>query len=372
MKLALVSGIWPPDVGGPASHAPEVAGFLQARGHDVTVVVTADRTDRGTEPYPVQRVTRRLPKGVIHAATLAAIARAARGRDVIYSTGMFTRTAAAAAIARTPFVVKLTGDPAFERARWRGRVSGGVDAFQRDGGGVDVAMMRAARDWSLRRAAHIVVPSEYLRSLAVAWGAAPDCVSVLPNPAPSVSGLPSRDELRRELGFEGPTLAFAGRFGPQKSLDVALAAVARTDGVTLALVGDGDGRAELEAASVRSARFLGRLPRRRVLEVFRAADAALLSSSWENFPHSVVEALAVGTPVIATAVGGVPEVVEDGVNGLLVPPGDPVALAAAIDRFFADDALRARLRGAAAASVERYGAETVYGELERILLAAAG
>ena len=75
-----------------------------------------------------------------------------------------------------------------------------------------------------------------------------------------------------------------------------------------------------------------------MLELFRAGDASLLSSSWENFPHTVVEALAVGTPVIATRTGGVAEVVEDGVNGLIVEPGDVAALTAAIELFFTDPA----------------------------------
>ncbi len=86
-----------------------------------------------------------------------------------------------------------------------------------------------------------------------------------------------------------------------------------------------------------------------MLELFRAADASLLSSSWENFPHTVVEALAVGTPVIATRTGGVAEVVHDGENGLVVEPGDVDALTEAIERFFADAELQARLRANAVA-----------------------
>ena len=109
-----------------------------------------------------------------------------------------------------------------------------------------------------------------------------------------------------------------------------------------------------------------------MLELFRAGDASLLSSSWENFPHTVVEALAVGTPVIATRTGGVAEVVRDGENGLLVEPGDVAALAAAIDRFFTDAELAARLRANAAPSVADYAPEHVYGRLEQILLRAAG
>jgi len=82
----------------------------------------------------------------------------------------------------------------------------------------------------------------------------------------------------------------------------------------------------------------------------------------------LVEALAAGTPVLATATGGVAEVVHDGENGLLVPVGDAVALAGAIERFFGDAELRERLRGAAAASVAAYAPERVFGELEQTLL----
>src|SRR4029434_4181059 len=98
----------------------------------------------------------------------------------------------------------------------------------------------------------------------------------------------------------------------QKSLDVALRAVARCNGVTLVLAGDGPERARLDSLVAElgleeRVRFLGPQPRERVFELLAAADAELLSSGWENFPHAVVEGLAVGTPVIATNVGGVRE-----------------------------------------------------------------
>ncbi len=104
---------------------------------------------------------------------------------------------------------------------------------------------------------------------------------------------------------------------------------------------------------------------------FAAADGVVLSSSWENFPHVVVEALSVGTPVLATAVGGVTEVLRDGVNGLLVPIEDAPALAAAIRRFFADDELRLRLRDGAAQALDAFRPEDVYGRLEGLLREAA-
>jgi len=372
LNVLVVSGIWPPDVGGPASHAPDVARFLRRRGHGVEVVVTADATP-ARETYPVHWVSRALPKGAVHARTAVEVARRARTADVVYTTGMFGRSALGAALARRPYVVKLTADPAFERARRRGIVDGDVDEFQRAESTPAVRLLRLARDAELRRAAHVFTPSAYLRGLAVSWGVAQAHVSVLPNPAPEVPELPPREELRRRLGFERPTLVFAGRLGAQKSLRIALRAVAAADGVDFVIAGDGDERAALETAAEElglggRVRFLGPQPRERVLELFAAGDASLLSSSWENFPHTVVEALAVGTPVIATATGGVAEVVRDGENGLLVPAGDAAALAAAIVRFVGDADLRAHLRKAAAPSVADYAPERVFSELERTLL----
>jgi glycosyltransferase involved in cell wall biosynthesis len=304
------------------------------------------------------------------------IARRAAAAGVVYTTGTFGRSAAGATLARRPFVVKLTADPAYERARRRGLYRDSLETFQHGGGGLQVAGLRAARNAELRRAAHVLCPSEYLRTLALGWGLTADRVSVLPNPTPVVPVLAGRDELRRRLGLDGATIAFAGRLTRQKDLRLALEALSSADGVTLVLAGDGEERPELERRArehglARRVRFLGPQPRERVLELFAAADAALLSSSWENFPHTVVEALAVGAPVIATATGGVAEVVEHERNGLLVPAGDAEALAAAIRRYFADETLRERLRSAAPGSVEPYSPDRIYGRLEELLGAVA-
>jgi len=371
VRVLVVSGIWPPDVGGPASHAPDVAAFLRDRGHEVEVVITAAAAPM-REDYPVRWISRSLPKGAIHLRTGIEIARRGARANVVYTTGMFGRSSLGATLARRPYVVKLTADPAFERARRRDMVGGNVDEFQHTASGPAVRILRAARDTELEHAAHVFTPSGYLRELALSWGVAADRVSVLPNPTPPLPALPPRNDLRASFGLAAPALAFAGRLTAQKSLRVALEALAAVDGVELLIAGEGDERSTLERDVAElgldgRVRFLGALPRARVVELFAAADAAILSSMWENFPHTVVEALAVGTPVLATASGGVAEVVRDGENGLLVPLGDAVALGAAVRRYFDDDALRARLRAAAAPSVAGYAPERIFAELEQTL-----
>jgi glycosyltransferase involved in cell wall biosynthesis len=376
VRVLIVSGIWPPDVGGPASHAPDVAQFLQGHGHEVEVVTTSDAPP-ATRPYPVRAVPRHHRVGVRHYRGAALVHHRAREVDVVYTTGMFGRSAVGSVMARKPYVVKLTADPAFERSHRRGFVGGNVDDFQEQGGGPAVTLLRFARDIELRHAAHVFTPSVYLRELALGWGVASDRVSVLPNPSPVLGELGPRDELRQAFGLNGATLAFAGRLTAQKSLGRALEAVAGAAEVKLVIAGEGPEREPLQAKAVElgigdRVSFVGAQPRERIVELFRAADATILSSSWENFPHTVVEALAVGTPVLAMEAGGVSEVVHDGVNGLLVAAGDTAALGEAVRRYFDDEGLRNRLRAAAAPSVAEYAPDRVFGELEETLRRIVG
>ena len=366
MKVVVVSGIWPPDPGGPASHAPALADFLVARGHAVEVVTTAD-TEPSPRSYPVLWASRRSALRHVRAAFL--VRQAARRSAVVYATSMVRRSTVGSRLARRPLVVKLVSDEVFERAAREARYAGTLDEFQREAGGARTWFLRATRNRALRSARHVFCPSAYLRDVALRWGLDPQRVSVLPNPAPEVPPMPSRDELRAELGLDGKVLVFAGRLGPQKALAALLQALHDVPDVALVVAGDGPERAALEGRARELAldgrvSFRGAVPREQVLRLFAAADAAVLSSAWENFPHTVVEALAVGCPVIATAVGGVPEVVRDGENGLLVAPGDPQALGAAIARFFADGELRARLASAAPGSVAAHSEEAVFSAIE--------
>ena len=368
-----MSGIWPPDVGGPASHAPDLAAYLHGRGHHVEVVTTADRQPPASE-YAVHWVSRRIRPGLRHLRTADLLRSVARRCDVVYSTGMEGRSALGSLLAGTPLVQRLTGDPAYERALRFGLTRAPLDRFQLERG-ARISLLRQARDRSLARATRIVCPSRALRDVAVGWGLDAARIEVVPHAVVAPS-LEHRAELRRRYELRGPTLVYGGRLVPQKELDVALRALLPNEKVTLVVAGDGPERGRLEGLARElglngRTRFLGARSRRSLFELFRAADATLLSSSWESFALVAAEALTVGTPVIAPSAGGVAEVVEDGRNGLLVPASDPSALAAAIGRFFADEGLRERLRAATAESGSRFAPERVYPRLEQILVDAA-
>ena len=366
MRIVFMTGIWPPDVGGPATHGPDFARFLRERGHAVEVVTMSD-AEPTERPVPVHTVSRGRPFVVRYPEVAARAARLARRADLIYATATYAAAATASTVAARPLVAKLVSDPAYERALRYGLFTGSPEAFQ-TAQGAQIDALRRLRTLSLRRARRVVVPSRYLADIAVRWGLDPARVEVLVNPAP-----PPTDVTPAELA--PGTFVYVGRLTAQKGLPVLVDAIGQVDGASLEIVGDGPERASLEAKVAASGldgrvRFAGALPRSGVLSQLAGARAAVLASDWENLPHAAVEALAVGTPVVATAVGGVPEVVHDGENGLLVPPQDPTALAAAMRSVLEDDALRDRLASAAQPSVAAIGRDAIYTRLEAVLAEA--
>jgi glycosyltransferase involved in cell wall biosynthesis len=134
--------------------------------------------------------------------------------------------------------------------------------------------------------------------------------------------------------------------------------IKKVSGAQLLLVGDGPLRPQLEEfcaqQGLRSVKFLGNLRHRNLLECVSGSDVFALTSSEEGMPTAVVEALALGKPVVATSVGGIPEVVKDGENGILIPPRSPSGVAKALEALLTDVGLRKRLGKVASESVKNY------------------
>jgi glycosyltransferase involved in cell wall biosynthesis len=177
---------------------------------------------------------------------------------------------------------------------------------------------------------------------------------------------PAREpQVRAALGLDPKDIVIGavGRLEPQKRFDRLLEVFAvlrqerRRDRerLRLLLVGEGSARGELEAAARRlgveeDCRLLGH--RADVADLHHAFDLFVQSSDYEGTPNVVLEAMALGTPVVATAAGGTAELIEDGVEGLVVPPGDPVRLREAIESALADREAAARRAAAARARIE--------------------
>ena len=218
-----------------------------------------------------------------------------------------------------------------------------------------------------REAAGLVTVSEALRERLVELGIERDRVQVLRNGVDLARFAPAadRESLRRRLGLSGAVLLAAGNLVPEKDHALAISALAELPGATLLVAGDGPLRAALEQQAARAGvstrvRFLGGVPQAALIEYYNAADALVLTSRREGMPNVVLEALACGTPVVATRVGGVPELIDSDVAGRLV---DATAdgVAAGVRALVAEPPSRAATRRHA----ERFGWDaTTQGQIE--------
>jgi glycosyltransferase involved in cell wall biosynthesis len=155
-----------------------------------------------------------------------------------------------------------------------------------------------------------------------------------------------------------PRIGYIGRIAPQKDLGTLIDAFARVaEPACLLIVGDGPGRraAEQQARPLPGpVRFTGFAPHTRIPAVLQHIDLLVLATRYEELPSVLIEGMAAGRPVIASRVGGIPTLINHDVNGLLVPPGDAAALAAAISRVLTEPGTAARLAAAARKTAQRY------------------
>jgi len=205
-----------------------------------------------------------------------------------------------------------------EGSRWRS-VAAAADAY--------ASRARGVYD----RVDLLLAPSSHLRQRVVAGGLPAGRVRVLPNPVVSAAA-------QRPAPTGSPRVLYASRLVAEKGLPYLLDAAARLPaGVRVRLAGSGRIEQQLRdrvSAEALPVDVLGPLPPAAVAAELRGATVAVLPAVWEeNCPMAVLEAAAQGVPVVASAIGGIPELVDDGRTGLLVPPGDAAALAAALTRL---------------------------------------
>ena len=369
MKVLFATGIFPPDIGGPANFVPMMAEAWRASGQDPVVVTYSDAPeDDAVRPYRVIRVTRAgsAPRRLFR--YLKALWREAEGARVIFAQDAVSSGLPAwivACLRRKRFVIKVVGDYAWERAKVRASYGLTLDEFQKDRAvPFNLKLLRALQGFVARRADLVMTPSRYLGGIVKGWGVDEKRVRVVyngiePLPAPEAARVPHR-------------VVTAARLVPWKGIDTLIAAMPKVlekvSDAELVVIGDGPDEEKLkrrvEALKLGGkVRFLGRLSKADLARQLAEAGVFALVSSYEGFSHQLVEVMRAGAPVVASRAGGNVELVRDGENGLLVEYGDIEKTADALERLMGDRGLAERLAArakedAAVFTVERQIRET--------------
>jgi glycosyltransferase involved in cell wall biosynthesis len=305
----------------------------------------------------LQRLVRERAEGIVHCHDAMATWAAIRAREQARSGGRSFR------------VVSTTHGPVS-----RHMVEAGADPAS-----ADVRMVERCERLAWAQADAIVAVDDGQRAIVVGQGGDPRTVVVIPNAV---------DVARLDLVAAGPLPEIPGgerrwvvvprRLAPKNGVEFAIRALAGLEAARrprLLLAGSGPERPRLEELSAGlglagDVVFLGDLDHEALLPLVKGAAAVLVPSVpvfgiEEATSIAALEAMALGAPVVASRIGGLVQLIEDGVHGLLVPPGDPAAIAVAIARLLGDPALAARLGAAARSRVEREFSARRWLELHR-------
>jgi len=361
-KILIATGIFPPDIGGPATYSKLLVDKLHEKGFLVEVVSFGE--------------VRHLPKIIRHIAYFFNVMFRARGADIFFAqdpVSVGLPSCIAAFILRKPFYLKIVGDYAWEQGVQRFGVKDLLDEFSKQKNySVSVRVMKNIQTMVCRRAIKIIVPSNYLKNIVINWGISGEKISVIYNAFEPIVSLPQKEELRKKFGFSGNVITSVGRLVPWKGFDGLITVFAELhkndSSLRLVIAGEGPDRASLEAHAkksgvVDSVLFTGRLAQRDMLEYVKASDVFALNTSYEGFSHQLIEVLAVGTPCVTTRVGGNVEIIHSGENGILFPYNDLPKLKKSISLVLGDNDLALKITTAGQNTVRSYSSDRMISEL---------
>ncbi len=341
VRILVATPLYPPEIGGPATYSKALVDGMREQGVCV-------RLARFSE-------VRRLPRIVRHAAYAGMIAWRSRYADMIYAQDPVSvgfPAAIGALITHKKFTVKIVGDYAWEQGVQRFGVTELLDDFLKKKYGWRVEFLRGMQRFTARRALSIVVPSRYLKTVVRQWGISEEKITVIENSFEISDRMPSHTQVRNMRGFQGFLIVSAGRLVAWKGFNTLINAVGdminKGMPVSLVIIGSGPQEQELRALVHQHGweahiQFAGRVSHEKTLLFLASADAFVLNTGYEGFSHVVLEAMALGVMVVTTRVGGNPELVSDGKNGLLVGYNDSIELTRAIHRLMEmklDDRIR--------------------------------
>ncbi len=348
LKILIATGIYPPDIGGPATQIEQLAGDLAGVGFEM-LVLTFGAPEKKARPFSVFAVSRQWPSPLRQVLFFLKTLYLTRRVDLIYTTDLYTPgycSMLAAKIWRKKFVVRFAGDSAWESAQNMGLTHDDILTFQKKEYSAFVEKRKRQRAKILKSADGVVAVSNFMKELAILIGVEPGKTKVIYNAVDFLTNFPARQEP------VSPTLVFSGRLTPWKGVEMLIKVVAdlkqKYPDIIFEILGEGSEFEKLkkladELGVKDQVKFRGRVSEEESHQVFARSTIFVLNTNYEGLSHAILNALSVGVPIITTPIGGNPEVILDDENGLLAPYDNFEAWKSAISRLLDDKDLRQKL-----------------------------
>lgn len=367
MKVLIATGLFPPDIGGPATYSKFLVGRLPLHGYETTVL-------------PFKKV-RGLWPIIRHIAYFFLVVKYGKRADVLYAQDTVSvgiPVACANLFLKKKFLVRVPGDQVWEQGVRRFGITGPLEAFPQFSWEWHpyLWVMRWLQQFVVRQADALIVPSKYMERVVLKWPISAKKVVHIYNGVEEFGDTGNKPVLRGLLRFQGKLLISIGRLVPWKGFSALIRLVPKLKkefpDAKLLIVGGGSllSQLEKEATDLGVADdviFTGELERDVLLRYIRVADVFVLNSRYEGLSHQLLEVMAVGVPAIVSNVGGNPEVVDHERNGYLVEPDDEEAILQHASELLRDANLRGKVVASAKRKVKQFSHERMVADTARLL-----
>jgi len=328
LKILITVGIYPPDIGGPASFVPKIANLLSVNNIDVTVICLTNQKIEDNEKYIVKRIYRKQNLIIRWIKTVLSIIKNGYDADIIFVNGLPMESYVANIFLRKKLIRKIVGDWAWERARNKGITEESFDEFQINSHNLHLEIAKFSRGWTATKADLVITPSEHLSNVVNNWGVERGNLKVIYN------GTKISNKLS-ELKVNEKIIKFitVGRLASWKNIDSIIKSMSilknQNIDFELLIVGSGPLESDLknlvkELELEKQVIFTGQKTATQLADYYKKSEIYIQASGYEGLPHVLLEAINYNLTLISTPIGGSNEVLEDGKNGWVLDLVDGV------------------------------------------------
>jgi len=327
LKILITVGIFPPDIGGPASFVPKIAKLLQENGFEVTIICLSNEKIVDNESYKIIRILRNQNLMIRWIKTIFKMISNGRNADTIFVNGLPMEAYIANLFLRKKLIRKVVGDWAWERGRNKGIIDDSFDEFQKNKHNLHLEIAKFSRGWTATKADLVITPSVHLKNVVKNWGVSENNLKVIYN------GTKIQSKITKK---ENEVLHFitVGRLAPWKNIDKIIQAMAILNekgfNFIFNIVGSGPLNEKLkilvkELKLENKIFFLGQKNTEELNEIYLDSDIYIQASGYEGLPHVILEAINFNLSIISTPIGGTNEILLDGKNGWVLKLKDKKA-----------------------------------------------
>ena len=320
MKILITVGIFPPDIGGPASFVPKIAELYSNSGHDITVVCLTDRKQTDNLNFKVVRILRNQNLLIRWIKTVSQIIRQGYNADLFFVNGLPMESYIANIFTRKKLIRKIVGDWAWERGMNKKIINESFDEFQNNKHNLHLEIAKFSRGWTATKADLIITPSNHLKNVVKGWGVKENRIKVIYN-GTKLKNKPDPIDDQPNDYFKFITV---GRLAPWKNIDIIIEALSdykkANQNFIFYIVGSGPEEIKLKKLVnildlENFVTFTGQLQKDDLNYYLQKSDIYIQASSYEGLPHVILEAMSHNLSIISTPIGGTNEVIQDGKNG---------------------------------------------------------